>query len=349
MERVLPPHAVTLINSLAPIRICDIGGWTDTWFAGHGNVLNIAVAPFAEVQLALLAPSERAPGVTLHVENYADRYVVDRSKRWGAHPLLEAAIEYMHVPGDLSLEINLHSLAPSGASTGTSAAVTVALVGALDALTPGRMLPNEVAEAAHRIETELLGQQSGIQDQLSSAYGGINYIEMFEYPHASVSPLRLPDAAEWELERRLALIYLGKSHRSSELHDKVIAGLEAAGPDFPPLEDLRRAAACARDALAAGDFAAFGAAMIDNTAAQARLHPDLIGPEAARVIEIARAHGALGWKVNGAGGAGGSVTLLCGERSTARRTLLREIEQEDAGFHSIPIRLSASGLQVWKT
>ncbi len=50
--------------------------------------------------------------------------------------------------------------------------------------------------------------------------------------------------------------------------------------------------------------------MIENTEAQARLHPALISPEAASVIEIAKAHGALGWKVNGAGGDGGSLTIL---------------------------------------
>jgi D-glycero-alpha-D-manno-heptose-7-phosphate kinase len=367
IDAVPAPQPLVIINSLAPIRICDTGGWTDTWFAQHGSVFNIAVSPFAEVQVAVFPTSESGPGITLHAENHDDRYRIDRSKRWGKHPLLEAAVEYMRVAVNLCLEISLYSQAPSGASTGTSAAVTVALVGALDALrsghlrsgplqpgplqsgqlTPGRLTPHEVATAAHRIETELLGQQSGIQDQLASAYGGINYIEMSEYPRASVWPIRVPEATEWELERRLALIYLGKSHRSSELHERVIAGLESAGPDHPPLEDLRRAAARSRDALAAGDFAALGAAMIDNVEAQARLHPDLIGREAARVIEIARAHGALGWKVNGAGGAGGSLTLLCGDRSTAKRALLREIEQEDPGFKNIPIRLSHSGLRVW--
>ena len=85
--------------------------------------------------------------------------------------------------------------------------------------------------------------------------------------------------------------------------------------------------------------------MIDNTDAQAELHPDLIGEEAARVINLARAHGALGWKVNGAGGAGGSLTLLCGARSEAKRALLREIAQEDASFQIIPIRLSRGGLR----
>ena len=342
------PQPLAIINSVAPIRICDTGGWTDTWFAGHGSVFNIAVSPLAEVQVAVFSGIESAPGITLHAENFGHRYRIDRAQRWGQHPLLEAAVEYMRVPESLCLEISIHSEAPSGASTGTSAAVTVALVGALDALTPGRLSPHEVAAAAHRIETDLLGQQSGIQDQLASAYGGINYIEMFEYPHASVSPIQVPEATAWELERRLALIFLGKSHRSSELHERVIAGLEAAGPDHPPLEDLRRAAVRSRDALAAGDFAALGAAMIDNTAAQARLHPDLIGPEAAQVIDIARAHGTLGWKVNGAGGAGGSLSLLCGPRSDARRALLREIEQADASFKVIPIRHSRSGLRVWK-
>ena len=25
-----------IINSVAPIRVCDNGGWTDTWFAERG-------------------------------------------------------------------------------------------------------------------------------------------------------------------------------------------------------------------------------------------------------------------------------------------------------------------------
>ncbi|MDO8972261.1 MAG: hypothetical protein Q7U74_16315 [Saprospiraceae bacterium] len=116
----------------------------------------------------------------------------------------------MHIPKDLCIEVTIFSEAPSGASTGTSAAVTVALIDALDLLTPGLMTPHEVAIAAQKIETEMLGQQCGIQDQLCSAYGGINYIEMFTYPHASVSPINVPNSIWWELERRLVLIYLGK-------------------------------------------------------------------------------------------------------------------------------------------
>ena len=88
--------------------------------------------------------------------------------------------------------------------------------------------------------------------------------------------------------------------------------------------------------------------MIENTEAQGRLHPALISADAAQVIQIAREHGALGWKVNGAGGDGGSVSLLCNDLSQGKRTMLREIEQENPYYKNIPIYLSRTGLRVWK-
>jgi hypothetical protein len=182
----------------------------------------------------------------------------------------------MHVPEDLSVEVTIFCEAPAGASTGTSASVAVALVGALDRLTPGQLTPHEAAHEAHAIEVEMLGLQSGIQDQLAAAYGGINFIEMYQYPHASVSPIRVPDAVWWELERRLALIFLGKGHNSSQIHEKVIRELEDSGPDCQKLESLRQTAERSRDAIFAGDFCALGRAMTDNTGYQAELHPDLV-------------------------------------------------------------------------
>lgn len=48
-----------------------------------------------------------------------------------------------------------------------------------------------------------------------------------------------------------------------------------------------------------------------NTEAQAGLHQELVSEAAWAVIDLARSCGALGWKVNGAGGPGGTVTLVC--------------------------------------
>ena len=339
-----------VINSVAPIRICDNGGWTDTWFAGHGRIFNIAVYPYAEVQISVFPSRQGKDRIVIRAENFGERYVLgSQQKGWDRHPLLEAAIKFIKIPRNLSFEVTIYSDAPSGGSTGSSAAVTVALIGALDCLTPGRMTPHEVALTAQHIETEVLGQQCGIQDQLCSAYGGINYIEMFHYPHASVSPIVVPNSIWWELERRLVLVYLGKSHSSTKIHEMVIRELENAGPGSPKLDALRNTAPRSRDALYGGDFKGLGKAMIDNTEAQRRLHPKLVSADADAVIRIAKEFDALGWKVNGAGGDGGSLTILCSSQSHEKRALINAIEETSPSFRSIPIYLSRQGLRVWES
>jgi len=338
-----------VINSVAPIRICDNGGWTDTWFAGHGEIFNIGVYPYVEVQVKVYPVTDRQNRIILYAENYGDVYpIVPGHSEWDRHPLLEAAIEYMRVPPDVALHITVYSEVPAGCSTGTSASITVALIGALDFLTPGRLTPHEAAYAAHRVETELLGLQSGIQDQLCAAYGGVNFIEMFKYPHATVSSIQVPNNLWWELERRLVLFFLGKAHQSSAVHQQVIQNLEHGGPEHQALDRLRQTARMARDAVYAGDWAALGRSMSVNTEAQQELHPSLVCEDARQLIEVARQHGALGWKVNGAGGDGGSVTLLCSAASSEKRELIKAVEESNPLFRSLPIYLSRYGLRVWE-
>ena len=337
-----------VINAAAPIRICDIGGWTDTWFAGHGKIFNIGVSPFVEVQVAVYPRAARSDQIMLNAENYGEQYaVVPGQMSSERHRLLEATIAELAPPEKYALEITIYSAAPAGASTGTSAAVTVALIGALDVLTPGRSTPHEIAYRAHRVEVERLRLQSGIQDQLCAAFGALNFIEMTSYPNATVSQIQVPHATWWELEQRLMLVFLGKTHSSSTVHEQVIAGLEQAGGGAVPLETMRRAAEHARDAVYAGDFSALGQAMIDNTTAQHTLHSGLIGTEARELIAVAQEHDVLGWKVNGAGGEGGSVTLLCGASASERRSMLHTIVQTNPLFEPIPVCLSRAGLRVW--
>jgi D-glycero-alpha-D-manno-heptose-7-phosphate kinase len=131
------------------------------------------------------------------------------------------------------------------------------------------------------------------------------------------------------------------------VHEKVIAELENAGPECPKLAPLRQTPVMARDAVYAGDFAALGRSMVLNTEAQAELNPALVSDDAQLVIDTARAHGAIGWKVNGAGGDGGSITLLCGDTSSQKREMIRQIEGANPLFQNIPIYLSRFGLRIW--
>ncbi len=326
-----------MIKASAPVRICDNGGWTDTWFGGPGRVLNIAVTPGVEVSIFAATGSEP---VTLSVDTFGDRYsVVPGAPRVSRHLLLEAAIDEFPPPSDLPVEISVRSAVPAGCGTGTSAAVAVALVGGLARLRSEQPSPREVAYAAHRLEVNVLGIQSGVQDQLSAAFGGINYIEIDEYPEATL--YSMPD---WDaLSPLLTLVFLGRAHCSSGVHHQVIERIHEQGSGA--LSRLREAGVAARDAVIARDLDAFGRAMIDNTDAQRLLHPELVGADATSVIEIASVQKAVGWKVNGAGGDGGSVTILSASEQD-KDVFDRLVTDSDSRYRVLPIEISNLGLQV---
>jgi D-glycero-alpha-D-manno-heptose-7-phosphate kinase len=339
----------TIITATAPVRTCDCGGWTDTWFARRGSVFHVAVNP--GVRVVIRARSGEAPGgglIRLHAENYGDRYTFTPGARpWGRHPLLEAAIESVGVPPGMRADVRVGSTVPPGASTGTSAAVCVALVGALRTWAGLGLEPDLVAAAAHRVEVDLLQQQSGLQDQLAAAHGGVNFIEIRDYPSAIVRALDVRAAARSALERQLLLVYLGRTHSSSAIHEEVIRGLSGDRTgDHPALGALREAAGAARDAVVAGDLGRLGLAMRANTEAQRLLHPALVGADARRVIAIAKEHDALGWKVNGAGGEGGSLAVLCRADAGARDALERAIRAVSPDYAIIPTTIARRGLEV---
>lgn len=333
------------VNAVAPIRICDIGGWTDTWFAKRGAIFNIAVYPYVEVQVSQRAKDQHG-SISVKLENYNQAYDLDlRHISYGSHPLIDAAIDSVGMSLDSSLEINVYSSAPPGASTGTSAAVTVALIGALGAFAHRQLTSYEIASLAHSVETKKLGLQCGVQDQLSSAYGGINYIQMHSFPHASVSPINVTNHTWWELENRLSLVYIGTPHSSSDIHKKVIADIGDDAEDDPRLERLRELACGAKEALLSADFDLLGRIMDENTEVQRRLHCGLVCPQFEKAIETARRFGAKGCKVNGAGGDGGSLTILGDGDTATKRRMASSLEAQ--GMHPIPIYLSRYGVRIW--
>jgi len=336
------------VNAVAPTRICDVGGWTDTHFAKFGAVFNIAVYPYVEVQIHSLPLNQTKKRVVINAENFGDIYSLDPEHLiYDKHPLIEAAIKTMKLPDDIALKINIFSYAPPGASMGTSAAVSVALIGALDALTSGKLSPHEVANFAHLIETKELGLECGVQDQLASVYGGINFIEMDDFPHTIVESIKIPDKIWWELEQRLLLTYIGKPHESSEIHKMVIAGLGDSPEKDSRLEQLRILARKSKFALLDGNFAELGEIFNENINVQKALHKNLICDSFKQIISIAKDFNALGCKVNGAGGDGGSVAILTDGNMSQKRKLKEALLRNK--FQILPIYLSRRGLRVWKT
>ena len=317
---------MVMIRATAPVRVCDAGGWTDTWFAHEGLVCSVAMTPGAHVFLEL----QPEPGpVMLTVASTGEGYEVPRAAEPpGRHPLLEAAVQRHPIPENRAASVNVGAALPPGCGVGTSAAVVVALVHALSTARGEVLLADDLAREAHEIEIGL-GLEAGVQDQYASTRGGANLIHIGPYPDAFVEPLHLRDDLLDALDRQLITVYFGQPHRSSQVHERVIASLAAgdAASTEARLQPLRQAAANAATALRAGDIAAYGGALAANTRAQAALHPHLVNEDARRLIDLAATHRALGWKVNGAGGEGGSLTVVAPSDNDARAALIAAIDQ----------------------
>jgi D-glycero-alpha-D-manno-heptose-7-phosphate kinase len=328
-----------IVKAQAPNRVLDFGGWTDTWFAGSGSVLNFAVSLYAQVIIATRA----RPGVSIRAQDFGE--IIDIAEPGaepynGKHDLLKAAVNVMGID---KLDAYVYADVPAGCGTGSSAAISVALIGALSMLTGEYHRPEQIARLAHELETKELGIQSGVQDQIAAATGGIGYHTIAPYPHFTTSLVRVTPETAWELESRLLLVYTGERHLSGAVHEKVIADYQAGKPGTrKAMDTLKTTPQLAASALWKADFVKFAEIMNLNNAAQKALHAEITTEHIERIEEVARPAGAIGFKINGAGG-GGSVTVLC---DTRRR---RDVEEaiRGAGFQLLPCRFDWDGLRTW--
>ncbi|MCX7048041.1 MAG: GHMP kinase [Candidatus Sumerlaeota bacterium] len=329
-----------IIHSEASNRILDFGGWSDTHFAGSGTVLNFAVTLCANVTLITRAK----PGVVINVIDYGERIEAADIEElvYNNHlDLLKAALKVMQIRQ--GLEVHIWADVPPGCGTGSSAAISVALINALSLLNGTPLAPHEIARMAHSLETKELGLECGIQDQIAAANGGINYIEMYEYPNARVSRLAVAEDVIHQLNAQLLLVYEGAAHLSSEVHQRVIENL--SDPKSRParaLEALKTIAIEAKNALLNADFKTFARLINRNHELQTELHPRISTPRIEEIKRIAFRAGANGLKINGAGG-GGSATLLC---QPARKQIVARA-LKDAGYSVLPCRINPSPATAW--
>lgn len=340
-----------------PVRVADVGGWTDTWFGSPGRVCHLAVGPGVRVWATFVDRAELLGGhgglpVLIDAPDVAAAYRCgpDADGGWvspepSRHPLLEHAVgsvmERVELPAELGIELEIRSAVPQGASLGTSAAVVVAVLGALDLLCRGEVRsPAELAVAAHQVETGRAGREAGVQDHWAAAMGGAGLLSIGPYPEARHQAVALSEATTGALAERLVTVVFGP-HDSSAVHAEVIDAVVGCGGAHHDRvrAAFRRLAGLADDAAAAlrsGDIDGWAAVLTEATEAQRSLHPALIGPAHQAAVDTARSAGAAGWKVNGAGGDRGSMTMVAADADRAA-TLAAALDRRPDGWQILDL------------
>ncbi|MBA7545131.1 D-glycero-alpha-D-manno-heptose 7-phosphate kinase [subsurface metagenome] len=253
--------------------------------------------------------------------------------------LLKAAIKRMNI--NEGLNIYVRTEAPPGCGTGTSASVAVALIAALAQLSNKELNPSEIAELAHKLEVEELKLESGVQDQYAAALGGINFMEI-TYPDVKMVPLEVENKKIFELENQMILVFLS-SRSSSEMHRAVIENYNKG--DSSTLKSFEIIKSCAYEmkrAIQSDDLTYMGELMNKNWEAQKQLHHLMVNPIIKKAEQIATNNGAIGFKVNGAGG-GGSTSIIAGIGK--EYVLKQKLIEND--FQILPVKLDFMGVQTW--
>lgn len=334
-----------LIRAKAPLRISFAGGGTDVPpFPERegGLVLNATINRYA---YGTLRPRDDDD---LHIRSLdyglTAKYAADEPLVFdGKLDLAKAAVRRFAGEDERGFDLLLHSNAPPGSGLGASSAMMVALIGVLKELRALPVTDYELAELAHAIEREELGISGGRQDQYAATFGGFNFIEL-SGDRVVVNPLRVAADVVLELEHNLLLCYTGMTRQSDHIIADQTARYERS--DAEALAGLRAQKELAvemKNALLQRRLRDFGDLLHTAWEAKKRMSDRISNDRIEELYTEARAAGALGGKVTGAGG-GGYVLLYC-RYDRKHHVAARMIE---LGASVDEFAFEPNGLRTWR-
>jgi D-glycero-alpha-D-manno-heptose-7-phosphate kinase len=287
-----------MIISRTPLRMGFVGGGSDmrAFYDHHdGAVLSSAVDKYVFVTVS----RKFDDGVRVaysRVEEVASAAEVE-------HRLVRAGLQQLGITG--GVEITTVADVPArGTGLGSSSTFTVGLLNALNAHQGRSVSRDYLATEACRIEIEICGEPIGKQDQYAAAFGGFNLIEFRADETVKVSPVIIRPEVQASLQSHLLVLYTGQTRSASAL----LAGQShAVAGSADKRTALRRMAALAHELkteLETGNVAAMGAALDENWDLKKSLSPEVSSGQIDDWYAAARAEGALGGKILGAGSGG---------------------------------------------
>jgi D-glycero-alpha-D-manno-heptose-7-phosphate kinase len=334
-----------LIRSKAPLRIGFAGGGTDVPPYPEregGCVLNATINRYA---YGALRPRQDRQ-ITIESLDYgiSVNYQVEGPMPYdGKLDLVKAAIKKM-VPGQSNgFDLFLHSDAPPGTGLGSSSTLMVALVGLLKEHATLPLTDYEIADMAYVIERKELGIKGGLQDQYAATFGGFNFIE-FLADRVIVTPLKISQDVINELDHNFLLCYTGRSRLSGNIiEDQVGRFQRGEAETLEGLRELKKIAVEMKNAILQRKLNDFGELLHEAWISKKKNSDKISRPEIEEMYEAARAAGALGGKLSGAGG-GGFLLLYCRyEKKHKVVEVLRKMGAMPSDFSFSPY-----GLQTWR-
>jgi len=312
-----------IYRSKAPLRIGLAGGGTDVSPYSDlygGAILNVTLSLYAHATIEPIEENSRLPdkqGIVFDAIDQAERESFEWNKELpvnGKLILLKGV--YNRIQKDYGISMKNFRLstfvdAPAGSGLGTSSTLVVAIIGAFAEMLRLPLGEYDIAHYAYEIERKDLGLAGGRQDQYAATFGGVNYMEFYDEDKVIVNPLRIKQQYLFELENNLLLYYTSKSRESAKIiqqqADNVTNQKETS---IEAMHQLKNQAQMMKEALLKGKLNEIGEILDFGFQQKRKMAAGISNELMDDIYETAKAAGATGGKISGAGG-GGFMIFYC--------------------------------------
>ncbi|MGA7476955.1 MAG: GHMP kinase [Thermoplasmata archaeon] len=320
-----------MIITRTPLRISFAGGGTDLpgFYRAYGGGAVTSAAIDRYIHVLVNEKFDKSIRVAYSRTENVDR--LDDLQ----HPIFREAMRLTGVHE--ALEIHTIADIPSeGTGLGSSSSLTVGLLNALYAYRGMLKDPAELAEEACQIEIERLAGTLGKQDQYIAAFGGIEHFEFRADDSVRASPIPLSTQDRVELSDHLSLFYTGVTRKAQGI---LVQQNSRTDENKESLLRMRELAGTARTALVQRDWARLGEVLDEGWRLKRGLASGISNDVIDAQYAAAKANGAYGGKVTGAGGGGFLLLLHPPERS-------HQIAAALSPMTRIPIRITPEGSRI---
>ena len=217
------------------------------------------------------------------------------------HPSVRECIRFLEINN--GLEVHHDSDLPARSGLGSSSTFTVGLLRCLKTLIGKSVSKKRLAKDAIYVEQVLINESVGNQDQVHAAFGGFNHIEFFNNGNFKVNPIIVDPDTLSGLNEHLLLFYTGINRFASDVASEQIKRTPDKQKELCEMQGL------VTDALKIingklEDIDDFGHLLHETWKLKRSLTDKITNKSINAVYDAARASGALGGKLLGAGGGG---------------------------------------------
>jgi D-glycero-alpha-D-manno-heptose-7-phosphate kinase len=223
---------------------------------------------------------------------------------------------------DHGIEMVHTSDLPARSGIGSSSAFTVGFLNALYALTGQMVGKRKLASDAICLEQQIIAEKVGSQDQVATAFGGLNVTKFNGRENFFVQPVTISPERIKALQNHLMFFFTGLSRTASEIAAEQIQNLPSKATELQAMEQMVHEAVNVLNSTNGG-IEDFGALLNESWKLKRSLSSRVSTSNIDDMYDIAVKAGALGGKLCGAGG-GGFLLLFVPPRK--QRMVLRALQ-----------------------